>query len=84
MLLSEGIYSIPGLLPAIGRLANAMVAVLGPEYSLGSAAYYSCKSVINDMRSLESGEGCPGGLPWSRLFWAWSLDERLAGRLAAS
>lgn len=44
---------MPGLLPAIGRLANALVAVLGPEYSLGSAAYYACKAIINDMRSLE-------------------------------
>ena len=25
MLLSEDVYSVPGLLPAIGRLANAMV-----------------------------------------------------------
>ena len=55
VLLAEDIYSTPGLLPAIGRLANAMVAVLGPEYSLGSAAYIACKSIINDMRPGEAG-----------------------------
>lgn len=46
---------MPGLLPAAGRLANAAVALLGPDYTFGSAAYLTCKSIINDMRAL--GEG---------------------------
>lgn len=68
LLLSEDIYCVPGLLPAIGRLANAMVAVLGPEYTLGSSAYLTCKGIINDMQSLERGTA---GVGWgcSRLRW---------------
>ena len=71
MLLAEDIYSTPGLLPAIGRLANAMVAVLGPEYSLGSAAYIACKSIINDMRPGEAGVhvGLEAALKKQRLFF---------------
>lgn len=60
MLLSEAVYSLSGLLPAIGRLANGMVAVLGPEYMPGSSAYISCKSIINDMKALD-GHGGGGG-----------------------
>ncbi|KAL4528840.1 hypothetical protein Ndes2437A_g03376 [Nannochloris sp. 'desiccata'] len=51
MLLSEDIYSVPGLLPAVGRLANAMVAALGPDYVLGSSAYDSCRSVMAELRA---------------------------------
>ena len=51
MLLSEDIYHIPGLLPAVGRLANAMVAALGPDYVLGSAAYDACRSVVAELRA---------------------------------
>eukprot|EP00887_Chlorella_sp_A99_P005661 scaffold1.g5661.t1 len=61
LLLSEDGYSQPGLLPCVGRLANAMVAVLGPDYRLGSPAYYACKSVVNDMRALEAAGGARGG-----------------------
>ncbi|KAL4425068.1 hypothetical protein ABPG77_010382 [Micractinium sp. CCAP 211/92] len=57
MLLSEEAYSLPGLLPAAGRLANAAVALLGPDYTFGSAAYLTCKSIINDMRALGEGDG---------------------------
>lgn len=53
--LAEEAYCLPGLLPAAGRLANAAVALLGPDYTFGSAAYLTCKSIINDMRAL--GEG---------------------------
>ena len=59
MLLSEEAYSQPGLLPAVGRLANASVALLGPDYTFGSHAYLVCKAIINDMRALEAG-GCRG------------------------
>lgn len=34
------------LQPASARLANAMVAVLGPEFTLGSAHYQKCKSLV--------------------------------------
>ena len=61
MLLSETVYSLSGLLPAIGRLANGMVAVLGPEYMPGSSAYISCKSIINDMKALDGYGGGGGG-----------------------
>ncbi|PRW58658.1 HEAT repeat-containing 5B isoform X2 [Chlorella sorokiniana] len=57
MLLSEEAYSLPGLLPAAGRLANASVALLGPDYAFGSRAYLVCKSIINDMRALELAAG---------------------------
>ena len=51
MLLSEDIYAVPGLLPAVGRLANGMVAALGPDYVLGSAAYDACRSVVAELRA---------------------------------
>ena len=53
LLLSEGIYSLPGLLPAVGRLSNAIVAALGPEYVLGSEAYEICRSVVTELRALD-------------------------------
>lgn len=61
MLLSETVYSLSGLLPAIGRLANGMVAVLGPEYMPGSSAYISCKSIINDMKAPSASKSGGGG-----------------------
>jgi hypothetical protein len=51
MLLSEQIYSTPGLLPATGRLANSLVAALGPDFVLGSAAYDACRSVVAELRA---------------------------------
>lgn len=51
VLLSEDIYHIPGLLPAVGRFTNAMVAALGPDYVLGSAAYDACRSVVAELRA---------------------------------
>jgi len=60
MLLSEDVYYIPGLLPAIGRLTNAMVAALGPDYVLGSAPYDACRSVVAELRAPDSsGVRCP-------------------------
>lgn len=50
LLLSEEAYSVAGLRPAVGRLANAMVALLGPELSPGSMAYDTCKSLIREMQ----------------------------------
>ena len=54
---AEEAYSLPGLLPAAGRLANASVALLGPDYAFGSRPDLVCKSIINDMRALELGGG---------------------------
>ncbi len=51
MLLDEEIYSRPGLLPSIGRLGNAMVACLGPDYILGSEAYDICRSIVSELRA---------------------------------
>ena len=42
--------AVPGLQPAVGRLANALVAVLGPELTLGSPAYCSCRALIREMQ----------------------------------
>lgn len=50
LLMSEEAYAVPGLRPAVGRLANALVAVLGPELRLGSDAYVKCKSLIREMQ----------------------------------
>ena len=50
ILLDESIYSIPGLLPSIGQLGNAMVACLGPDYVLGSTSYNICRSIVSEMR----------------------------------
>jgi hypothetical protein len=49
------------LKPAAARLANAMVAVLGPELQLGSAAYQRCKALVTDLGSLEAMQGLAGG-----------------------
>lgn len=50
LLMSEAAFNLAGLRPAMGRLANAMVAALGPELQLGSPAYRLCKSVIREMQ----------------------------------
>ncbi len=41
---------VAGLQPAVGRLSNALVAVLGPELTLGSPAYCRCRAVIREMQ----------------------------------
>ena len=51
LLMSEEAATMPaGLRPALGRLANAMVAVLGPELSLGSDAYTKTRSLLQDLQ----------------------------------
>lgn len=54
MLLGENIYSTPGLLPAIGRLGNSMVACLGPDFILGSESYEICRSIVAELRSTDA------------------------------
>lgn len=49
-LMLEENSAVPGLQPAVGRLANALVAVLGPELTLGSPAYCSCRALIREMQ----------------------------------
>ena len=46
----EDNVAVLGLQPAVGRLANALVAVLGPELTLGSPAYCSCRALIREMQ----------------------------------
>lgn len=48
LLLRADLYSDPDFLPALGRLVNAAVAALGPEYRLGSKAYEASKLVVSE------------------------------------
>lgn len=50
LLMSEDAVVVPGLRPALARLANAMVAVLGPELTTGSAAYTKTKCILQDLQ----------------------------------
>ncbi|KAK9798183.1 hypothetical protein WJX73_010462 [Symbiochloris irregularis] len=52
----------PGVRAAVGRLANALVAVLGPDLSPGSAAYSRTKSLVRGMQGNESGLASVQGL----------------------
>lgn len=50
LLLNEADYAMPGIRPAVARLANAMVAALGPELQLGSPLYNQCQAIIREMQ----------------------------------
>ena len=50
MLMSEDAYAVPGLRAALGRLANSVVAVLGPELSPGTDVYSKCKALIREIQ----------------------------------
>ena len=50
MLMSEEAYAVPGLRAALGRLANSVVAVLGPELSPGTDVYTKCKALIREVQ----------------------------------
>ena len=50
MLMSEEAYGVPGLRAALGRLANSVVAVLGPELSPGTDVYTKCKALIREVQ----------------------------------
>jgi hypothetical protein len=50
LLLADDGRQAVGMRPGIGRLANAIVAVLGPEYSPGSRHYMRCRSIIREMQ----------------------------------
>lgn len=50
MLMSEEAYAVPGLRAALGRLANSVVAVLGPELSPGTDVYSKCKALIREIQ----------------------------------
>jgi hypothetical protein len=43
----------PLLQPAAAQLANAMVAVLGPQFTLGSLAYSRCKTLVTDNTGMQ-------------------------------
>lgn len=75
---AEEAYSLPGLLPAAGRLANASVALLGPDYAFGSRPYLVCKSLINDMRAPELGGAWEAWGPFMVLVLGPGLERRSA------
>lgn len=50
LLLSEADYAMSGIRPAVARLANAMIAALGPELRLGSPVYNQCRAIIREMQ----------------------------------
>ena len=54
LLMREESASVPGLRPAVGRMANALVAVLGPELTQGSKAYNLTKALIREMQATPS------------------------------
>jgi hypothetical protein len=49
------------LQPAAARLANAMVAVLGPEFKLGSAHYQKCKALVSGSATHSAAGAAAGG-----------------------
>ena len=68
-LMLEENAAVPGLQPAVGRLANALVAVLGPELTLGSPAYCSCRALIREM---QAGPLAPSLChPCDSVVWRW-------------
>lgn len=50
LLMTEADYAQVGMRPAVGRLANAMIAALGPELRHGSPAYNQCRAIIREMQ----------------------------------
>lgn len=50
LLMAEADYAHIGMRPAVGRLANAMIAALGPELRHGSPAYNQCRAIIREMQ----------------------------------
>lgn len=81
----------PLLQPSVARLANAMVAVLGPEFTLGSSYYLRCKALVTPLVSPEPpaagdkgvtrpaalGDGSGGGLLLQVVGGSWSQLERV-------
>lgn len=61
LLMSKEAAVVAGLRPALARLANAMVAVLGPELTLGSSAYSKTRSLLQDV---QVGSHFAGGSAW--------------------
>lgn len=61
----------PLVKPAAARLANATVAVLGPEFKLGSACYRMCKMLVTDITPEGSITDSARDGPWSvEMTWA--------------
>ncbi|CAL8466413.1 g5949 [Coccomyxa elongata] len=67
VLMAEDNAAVAGLQPAVGRLANALVAVLGPELTLGSAAYCRCRAIIREMQAMAGAVGRPEDAPAAAL-----------------
>ena len=56
-----------------GRLANAMVAVLGPELRLGSRAYERCRALIREMAASGGAGGDEAAAGLERVLYAQQL-----------
>jgi len=69
LLMTEGDYGLVGMRPAVGRLANAMIAALGPELRRGSPAYNQCRATIREMQASNAAgfEGCSSHVPTSHM-----------------
>lgn len=50
---------MPGLRAGLGRLANSVVAVLGPELSPGTDVYSKCKALIREIQVAMHAGCCP-------------------------
>lgn len=59
----------PLLQPAAAQLANAMVAVLGPQFTLGSLAYSRCKTLVTDNTGVRG------------RWWCWNCGGQSRGRV---
>ncbi|KAK9865210.1 hypothetical protein WJX84_003181 [Apatococcus fuscideae] len=57
LVMREESTSVPGLRPAVGRMANALVAVLGPELTQGSKSYNLTKALIREMQGSSENSG---------------------------
>lgn len=68
VLLQDDAYALPGVRPTLGRLANALVAVMGPEFQLGSEAYVHVKSIIKDMQARDA---------WDAIRTLYACDHRI-------
>lgn len=62
LLMTEADYAQLGMRPAVGRLANGMIAALGPELRLGSPPYNQCRGIIREMQVRPSAAVTAAGL----------------------
>lgn len=82
MLMSEEAYAVPGLRAGLGRLANSVVAVLGPELSPGTDVYSKCKALIREIQ-VAIHAGCRSQTPedFSRNHTSQANEKAVSGQL---